>query len=57
MDKNEQVSEEEAKKFAEKINILFQKTSSKDNSGIYELFESIAKKLYENEYECEIKLE
>ncbi len=51
LNKDNQVSEEEARKFAEKINALFQKTSAKNNSGIDELFESIAKKIYKNEYE------
>ena len=46
----EEVSEEEAKKFAEKINALLQMTSAKNNSGIDELFELIAKKVDEREF-------
>ena len=57
LNKNERVNEEEERKFAEKINALFQKTSAKENSGIDKLFESISKKIYEKyQYEWEKNL-
>lgn len=45
-DKNrsEQVSEEEAKGFAKEINAIYQLVSSKDGTGINELFHYIGKK-------------
>ena len=45
LNKEQKDTKKEAKKFAKKINSLFRMTSAKNNSGITELFEAIAKKL------------
>ena len=39
----EEVSEEEGKKFAKEINAIFKLVSANTNSGIDDLFESLAK--------------
>ena len=42
---NEQVSDEEGKKFAKEINAIFKLTSALSNTGIDRLFETIGKKI------------
>ena len=44
MYETEQVDEDEAKKFAEELNAIFQKTSAKSSNGIEDLFIKIGKK-------------
>ena len=44
---DEQVSETEGRDFAKEINAIFKYTSSKNDSGLNELFESIANKYFE----------
>ena len=48
--KEEQVSEEEARKFAKEIGAIFKLTSALNNTGIEELFKSIAFKVLEHNY-------
>ncbi len=45
----EEVSEHEAREFAEKIGAIFRLTSAQNNSGIDELFEDLAKKYLDNQ--------
>ena len=46
---NENVSEEEGKEFAKEINAIFiNSVSAQNNSGIKELFESVAKATLDN---------
>ncbi len=45
----EEVSEQEAREFAEKIGAIFRLTSAQNNSGIDELFEDLAKKYLDNQ--------
>ena len=47
---NEQVSDEEGKKFAKEINAIFKLTSALSNTGIDRLFESIGKKILDRNY-------
>ena len=47
---NEQVTDEEGKKFAKEINAIFKITSALSNTGIDRLFESIGKKILNPNY-------
>lgn len=46
-EKEQQVTENEGKQFAEKIGAVFSSTSAKDNIGIDALFKGIGEKIYE----------
>ena len=48
---NSQVSDEEARNWADSIGAIFQYTSAKSNSGIDLLFENLAKKFFDPEFE------
>ena len=45
MYEHEQVDEDDAKKLAEDLNAIFQKTSAKESTGIEDLFVKIGKKV------------
>ena len=47
----QQVNDEDGKKFARQINGIFQPTSSKENTGIDQLFEKIGKKYFDPNYD------
>ena len=47
----QQVNDEDGKKFAKQINGIFQPTSAKGNTGIDELFEKIGKKYFDPNYD------
>ena len=48
---NSQVSDEEARNWADSIGAIFQYTSAKSNSGIDLLFENLAKKFFDPEFD------
>ena len=48
---NAQVKDEEGKAFAKSINGIFQSTSTKSDSGIMSLFENIAKKYFDTNFD------
>ena len=48
---NQQVKDEEGKEFAKKINAIFQVTSAKTNVGVDELFEKIAMRYIDPNYD------
>ena len=48
---DEQVSNDEGKKYADEINAIFQNTSALSNSGIDKLFENLGKKFIDPSYD------
>ena len=51
----EQVQENDAKEFAEKVNAAFQLTSAQNNTGIDELFEELGSKYLDPNFQQKIK--
>jgi len=49
--KDEQVKNEEGKKYADTINAIFQNTSAQNNSGIDKLFENLGKKFLDPDFD------
>jgi len=51
MYENEEVEEEKGRQFAKEVGAIFKNTSSKNNTGIEELFRSIGNKFIDPDYE------
>ena len=49
---SQQVTNEEAQEFADKIKAIFQSTSAKSDQGITDLFDNVGRKYFNPDYDC-----